>query len=144
MINIAGVILQYLILFFLYLFIYKLAKNIYRDLKSAKKVVVNNTEQLFLKVIVAECLVKNNLDEVVRVDTSLNIGRAENNDIIIASPIVSAEHAIISCVKGKYVITDLDSTNGTLLNDKKVSGSAVVKPGDEISIGPARFIAQGE
>ena len=97
-----------------------------------------------MKVITAECLDKISIGELVRVDTSLNIGRAENNDIVIASPIVSAEHAIVSFVKGKYIITDLDSTNGTFLNDKKISGSAIVKPGDEISIGPARFVAQGE
>ena len=144
LINLAGVLLQYSILFFLYLFIYKLAKNIYRDLKSAKQKAVKNAEQLFLKVITAECLDKISIGELVRVDTSLNIGRAENNDIVIASPIVSAEHAIVSFVKGNYIITDLDSTNGTFLNDKKISGSAIVKPGDEISIGPARFVAQGE
>ncbi|MFA6074421.1 MAG: FHA domain-containing protein [Negativicutes bacterium] len=144
LINIAGVILQYLILIFLYLFLYKLAKNIYRDLKAVKQSATKNFGSLTLKVVAAENLVGISLGELFRVDLNLNIGRSENNDVVIASPTVSAEHAIISFKKGNYLITDFGSTNGTLLNGEKLEGSAVIKIGDEIAIGPARFVVQGE
>ncbi len=65
----------------------------------------------------------------------LTVGRGKDNDIVIADANASRVHARFSQdATGRWKITDLDSTNGTLMNGRPVS-SAILKSGDEITIG---------
>ena len=45
------------------------------------------------------------------------MGSAAASTITLSDPAVSAEHASINYKDGRFVITDLDSTNGTFMND---------------------------
>lgn len=144
LINTFGILLQYVILFFLYLFLFKLSRNIFVDLKIVKRSTRRDGERFFLKIVDAKDAVGLNVGEKVRVDTSLNIGRAENNDIVIALPVVSAEHAIINWKSGGYFLSDLGSTNGTFLNGTRVQGTVAVNLGDEITVGTVKLVAVGE
>lgn len=65
--------------------------------------------------------------------TKYSFGRSPENDIVVNSPIVSLKHAEFDVSSGKCVITDLNSTNGIFVNDKKIS-SAVLNSGDMIRI----------
>jgi pSer/pThr/pTyr-binding forkhead associated (FHA) protein len=51
----------------------------------------------------------------------ITIGRHSDNDIHIDSLSVSSQHARIVKYHKKYIIEDLDSTNGTFLNKKRIS-----------------------
>jgi len=51
----------------------------------------------------------------------ISIGRHSDNDIHIDSLSVSSQHARIVKYHKKYIIEDLDSTNGTFLNKKRIS-----------------------
>ena len=62
------------------------------------------------------------------------IGRRENNAIIIDNLAVSGFHARIDKTGSDYIITDLQSTNGTFVNDEKVT-SRRLSHGDNILIG---------
>jgi two-component system, cell cycle response regulator len=62
------------------------------------------------------------------------IGREVECDIALNDHDVSRQHASIAMKDGDYVITDLGSTNGTLVNNEKVS-SAKLTSGDLIRIG---------
>ena len=65
----------------------------------------------------------------------LTAGRGSENDIVVPDVNASRVHARFSQdATGKWKLTDLDSTNGTLLNGRPV-GSAILKSGDEITIG---------
>ncbi len=66
---------------------------------------------------------------------NLTIGRAPGNDILIADTRVSARHAALAFERGSYVLTDLDSTNGTFVNRKRLSGAHTLVDNDEISFG---------
>lgn len=50
----------------------------------------------------------------------ISIGRHSDNDIHIDSLSVSSQHARIVKYHKKYIIEDLDSTNGTFLNKKRI------------------------
>ncbi len=68
-------------------------------------------------------------------DTELTIGRSSEADIVICDDKVSRIHASVILWAGDYVIKDLGSRNGTLINDKTID-VAVLKPGDSIKVGP--------
>jgi pSer/pThr/pTyr-binding forkhead associated (FHA) protein len=61
------------------------------------------------------------------------IGRQQTNEITIDNRGVSGKHAVVQFIDGEYVLKDLESTNGTKVNGKKVS-SAVLKHGDKINL----------
>jgi len=56
---------------------------------------------------------------------------------VIADPAVSRRHAQISRHGDAYVIEDLNSTNGTFINAKRVVGAVPLTPGDLIELGTA-------
>jgi FOG: FHA domain len=53
--------------------------------------------------------------------TTLRIGRAPENDIVVSDPTVSRQHAEIRNVSGAYRIVDLDSSHGTFVNGQRVT-----------------------
>jgi pSer/pThr/pTyr-binding forkhead associated (FHA) protein len=65
---------------------------------------------------------------------SITIGRQEENTIVIDNLAVSGYHAKIDKVGGEFILTDLQSTNGTFVNDQKVV-SHKLSHGDNIVIG---------
>ncbi|HEX8735126.1 MAG TPA: sigma 54-interacting transcriptional regulator [Pyrinomonadaceae bacterium] len=65
---------------------------------------------------------------------SVTLGRAETNEIVLIDGDVSRRHCTIKQVNGSYYLTDLDSRNGTFLNDAPVK-EAVLRHGDCIRIG---------
>ena len=65
---------------------------------------------------------------------SLTIGRKKNNDVIIDNLAVSSHHAKIDSVGDSFVLIDLQSKNGSFVNEEQVS-SHWLKPGDTINIG---------
>jgi pSer/pThr/pTyr-binding forkhead associated (FHA) protein len=68
------------------------------------------------------------------------IGRNPTTDVTLLDENASREHAIVTRDEetGAYAIEDLQSTNGTRVNGKRVR-SAELADGDEIQIGHTRF-----
>jgi len=69
------------------------------------------------------------------------IGRDKSNDIVLDNPAVSRFHAKIERIGDHtFYIDDLKSTNGTLVNDKKVAWRSGLNDGDVITIGKYTLI----
>ena len=66
---------------------------------------------------------------------SLRIGRSKSNALVLPDSKVSRFHAIISGSSAGVVISDLASTNGTMLNNKRLSAPVDLANGDSIHIG---------
>lgn len=71
----------------------------------------------------------------------LAIGRAPDNHLPIADPMVSSHHARIFAQGGEFVIEDLNSRNGTFVNDQRVTTQRL-RSGDEIRIGQLTLVFQ--
>ncbi|MFC1815517.1 FHA domain-containing protein [Thermodesulfobacteriota bacterium] len=67
-------------------------------------------------------------------DQSMTIGRREDNDVTIENLAVSGHHAKIDSVGDGFLLTDLQSKNGTFVNDQQAT-SQWLKHGDVITIG---------
>ena len=69
------------------------------------------------------------------------VGRSQENDIVINDPNVSRRHARISRSDNGFVVEDLGSTNGTLLDGAPIDRE-MIEGGDELTFGQttARFI----
>ena len=76
------------------------------------------------------------------VDEAYEIGRIDSNAIVIDSPSVSRVHARLSHSRFGLVIADLDSTNGTFVNDARVR-ECPLRRGDHIKIGTTIFKVLG-
>jgi len=64
----------------------------------------------------------------------ITIGRNEENTIVIDNLAVSGFHARIDKAGSEYILTDLQSTNGTFVNDQKVNSHKLAH-GDNVVIG---------
>lgn len=68
-------------------------------------------------------------------------GRKAENDVQIADPYVSGKHGQIEITEQGVFITDLGSTNGTMLNDAKLAANmrTAMTPEDVIRLGSLEF-----
>ena len=64
----------------------------------------------------------------------VSIGRSPDNDLPVDNPAVSNHHAKVYYEGGRLVVEDLDSLNGTFVNDLRVE-RAMLHDGDSIWIG---------
>lgn len=65
----------------------------------------------------------------------ITLGRDIINDITISDPEVSRQHCQFIKTDDGYTIEDLNSTNGTFVNGKKLTGTQALKRGDRIGFG---------
>jgi hypothetical protein len=69
----------------------------------------------------------------------LSIGRGGEADVRIDDRYASGLHARIYSHAGRFYIEDMNSTNGTTVNDATLSGESELVPGDVIRIGDTEF-----
>ena len=69
----------------------------------------------------------------------VSIGRIPTNTIILDNSYTSAQHALITHRDNQWWVEDLNSRNGTLLNDIPVTAPAVITVGDVIAIGDVKL-----
>jgi hypothetical protein len=72
-------------------------------------------------------------------ENPMSIGRSRLNEIRPDDPSISAQHCRIIPEKGEYVIYDLGSTNGTVVNNINVN-MAILEEGDTIRIGSTTLL----
>lgn len=67
------------------------------------------------------------------------IGRRRSNDLVLSDNTVSGQHCIILTEDDDIYIQDLDSTNGTFLNGKRIHEKTVLQRGDKLMLGKQEF-----
>lgn len=77
--------------------------------------------------------------ELALTDEQLTIGRSADSGLVVRDDYTSTHHARLMLWDGTWMIQDLDSTNGTLLNGKKVGAPTVVPLNTPVSIGTMTF-----
>lgn len=134
-------IFKYIIIGIIYVIIIFALIIMYKDMKSGDKRPVNNASRksFGLEVINPGMSKMLKAGSVVPINRELTIGRREDNTIIIQEGYVSGYHARIFQKNTSYVLEDLGSTNGTILNGDIIETKVYIRRGDEIRIGNTVF-----
>ena len=74
---------------------------------------------------------------------TLTIGRDSTNSISLEDESVSPCHCRIHCAEGRFLLVDLDSESGTLVNGIPVT-ERVLSPSDQIAVGTSLFLFEFE
>lgn len=69
----------------------------------------------------------------------LTIGRGVDNDIILTDIAVSRRHVDLEFDGKRYIVRDLGSGNGTLVNDRLDGGTSYLRHGDRVELGNTVF-----
>ncbi len=81
-------------------------------------------------------------DLTLTVEDSLSVGRGGDNDVVLGSKQVSRNHAVLSILDGQLYVKDLDSSNGTFINDQRIAGNESNLLQAEDTLGFASFSFQ--
>ncbi len=77
-----------------------------------------------------------------KLDTDATVGR-EGCDIVLADPEVSRRHAALRITGDGASVEDFGSTNGTFVNDERVSGTRPLSDGDVVRFGNTEWELRG-
>jgi two-component system, cell cycle response regulator len=69
----------------------------------------------------------------------VRIGRLSDNEIVLDDDAASRRHARIEKRDNGWAVMDVGSRNGTLLNDREISGVVMLSSGDRLQIGSTIF-----
>jgi hypothetical protein len=84
-------------------------------------------------------LVLPNGDRVPLGEQPVTIGRLPGCEIVLADPNVSRRHTEVRQAGRGFVVTDLNSTNGTTVNDVRVGADHPLEDGDVVTVGATRI-----
>jgi pilus assembly protein CpaF len=65
----------------------------------------------------------------------VTVGRVQGNDLMLPKGNVSKRHAKLVFLNGRFIVSDLKSTNGTYVNGRKIAAATIVREGDKIYVG---------
>jgi pSer/pThr/pTyr-binding forkhead associated (FHA) protein len=129
-------ILRFILLAFLYGFLAWALYLIWRDLKAQSQ----SISAPFIPTLSLTLLDTEEGAEQQFSEAEIFIGRSVNNDFPISHDTVSARHSRLSYHHNQWWLEDLNSTNGTYLNDERVMGPTVVVSGDELRCGQINML----
>ncbi|MBU3213625.1 FHA domain-containing protein [Clostridium estertheticum] len=132
-------IMKYAIIAIIYIIIIFALRIMYKDIKGGakKKPVIKKT--MGLEVIERGDNLNLRVGAVIPLNDQLSIGRKADNLLILGDKYVSSQHAKIYIKNTDYILQDLRSTNGTIMNNKAVKDTVYIKKGDVIKIGTSTF-----
>ena len=79
-------------------------------------------------------------EEFMLSEESNTIGRTEDNYILLSDPSISRNHAKIVNSNLSYKVVDLNSSNGTFVNNKRIQREQVLQSNDLIRFGNISFV----
>ena len=79
--------------------------------------------------------------KIIPIHGSCSLGRAASNQIALPSEMVSRRHAQIQVQhQGEFWLVDFGSSNGTYLNNRRLTQPTRLRHGDRIKLGPFEFV----
>jgi len=144
-------LVQGLFLILLYLFVARAVRWIWRDITAPQRAAVatpapapakrgtgKGKDKRKPRALPRELVIHtpHGRPQVVRLDShDVTFGRAPASTVTLDDPYISDHHARVFLKDGEWCIADLGSTNGTFLNQVKVTSATPIAAGDQLGIG---------
>lgn len=138
MFNALSIIFKYIFIIIIYLFIFSIIRLIYLDIRSTDS--FSLAGRPYLKLVNRRDSLSYKVKDHYIIDEKLTLGRNKDNHVFLKDPFISKNHLIIIKDEGNYFLEDLNSANGTFLNQGKVEDVVVLKNGDVIEVGNVEFL----
>lgn len=137
----AGIV-KYALVIVVYMFILSVVKLVYLDITDARRHDMGQKGgYAYLKLINLRRNLKFKMHESYSIKENALIGRSKRCHVYIDDPYLSKNHARIFLKDGAFYIEDLDSTNGSFLNGRRLPGQPVrIKDSDKLTFGNVSFI----
>jgi len=133
-----GQIFTVIAVIIIYIIIIIALRIMYKDIRSNGGKKTMKRKPFGLEIIEAGSGTNLKNGSVIPVRGILTVGRKDDNNLQLIDSFVSSHHAKIYEKNSEYIIEDLNSTNGTLINKESVI-KAVLNSGDTIKIGNSIF-----
>ena len=117
-----------------------LAWLIYRDIKLATGEASGRPKEMGKLRVVLQDEDRTEFGPQYPLYLDTTIGRAASNVVVLDDAFASNEHARISRAGSQWWLEDLDSRNGTILNEALLESPAVVTSGDTVTIGRTTLV----
>lgn len=142
MYNLIADIFKYGLVLVVYMFIYSVIKLIYLDITDTRRMENSLVGAIaYLKTITIGKNLKYKLFDSYGIRENSVVGSSKKCDVYIKDPYMSKENTNIFLKDGAFYIQDLNSTNGTYVNDKKLTAAPKrLKDGDKIKMGELDFV----
>jgi pSer/pThr/pTyr-binding forkhead associated (FHA) protein len=135
-------VLKVVFLALLYFFIYRAMRSVVVDLRPVGRAPSGRTQSASKPkggskaprtlVVLDE---RGSKLETIRLNGTLQVGRADACQIRLPDTYASSFHARIFDRDGSWYVEDLGSTNGTYLNQRRITAPAELRAGDKVRIG---------
>lgn len=124
----------------IYFIIFYALKIMYTDTKTSGKK-RNKVKKATVGLEVIQAGDNSNLKTggVLPLADVITMGRKSDNIVVLDDKYVSSHHVKIYKRNNEYVIEDLDSTNGTKINETRIENRVTLRTGDVIKVGTAIF-----
>jgi hypothetical protein len=132
-------LLRVLLALLLYAFLGALFWMLWQDVRAAARAAQARGRRLGRLVVTESGLAGVGLGAEFPLLPITSLGRAPTNTAALPDETASLEHALLHLREGQWWLEDLDSRNGTRLNEQPVAGSAAVMAGDIITVGRVKL-----
>ena len=124
----------------IYLFLFLVLRVTARELVALAKADDGNARGKAMSLVVLDGAQSSLVAGESRpVFSDTRLGRDPANDVVIDDPHTSAFHAELHFSSDRWWMRDLDSSNGTFVNDEPVRAVVAIAPNDVLQCGRARF-----
>ncbi|MDO4536156.1 MAG: FHA domain-containing protein [Clostridium perfringens] len=155
--QLAGLFFGVIFIIILYSIILYALRIMYKDVKGGKKKVTNTTQKNTtqktkdstkrensttirgLEVLTSMDEAKLKVGSIIPMNSTVTLGRKDNNTIVLNDRFVSSYHAKIYLKNNEYFLEDLQSTNGTYINENKIEGKVKLNINDIVRFGSTAF-----
>lgn len=138
MFNALSIIFRYIFIIIIYLFIFSIIRLIYLDIRSMDS--FSLAGRPYLKLVNRRDTLPYKVKNHYIIEEKLTLGRNKENNISIKDPFISKNHLVIIKDELSYFLEDLNSANGTFVNQQKVEDIVPLKNGDVIEVGNLEFL----
>lgn len=138
MFNALSIVFKYIFIVIIYLFIFSIIRLIYLDIRSTDS--FSLAGRPYLKLLNRRDSLSYKIKDHYVVEDKISLGRDKHNEIVLRDPFISKNHLVIVKDEGNYFLEDLNSANGTYINQEKVEDVVQLTNGDVLEVGNIEFL----